>query len=117
MKFTTTHEWILVDGDIATLGITDKAKQELGEIVYIELPMLGKQVQQGDEIAVLESTKAAADIYAPISGEVVEINSALTSAPTTINQGALQEGWLCKIKVKNPSEIHSLLSEEAYCKL
>lgn len=117
MKFTDSHEWIRVEGGIGTVGITEHAQKELGEVVYIELPSVGKYVQAGDEIAVLESTKAAADIYSPVSGEIIEINQKLGDFIHHINTSAEKEGWLFKIKLSIPSEADALLSQEAYLNL
>jgi glycine cleavage system H protein len=114
MKFTESHEWIVIEGEVGTVGITHHAQQELGEIVYVELPRIGKMVQAGEEIAVLESTKAAADIYAPVSGEVVEINQRLQDFIQEINRSAEGEGWLFKIKVSNLVEAEKLLNREQY---
>jgi glycine cleavage system H protein len=117
MKFTDSHEWIRVEEGIGTVGITDHAQKELGEVVYIELPSVGKHVQAGDEIAVLESTKAAADIYSPVSGEIIEINQKLGDFIHHINASAEQEGWLFKIKLSDKNETDKLLTREAYLNL
>lgn len=117
MRFTDSHEWIKVEGDIGTVGITDHAQRELGQVVYVELPAVGKQVKAGDEVAVLESTKAAADIYSPVSGEIVEINQKLIDFIHHINSAAESEGWLFKIKLGSPSEIEALLNREDYLNL
>jgi glycine cleavage system H protein len=114
MKFTQSHEWIKIEGDIGTVGITHYAKKELGEIVYIELPMIGKQVKSGEEVAVLESTKAAADIYSPVSGEICEINQSLQDFSEKINQQPESAGWLFKIKLADPAEAQSLLHSQEY---
>jgi glycine cleavage system H protein len=114
MKFTESHEWIRVENDIGTVGITDVAQKELGEIVYVELPSVGKRVAAGQEIAVLESTKAAADIYSPVSGEIVEINQKLLDFVQNINKSAEHEGWLFKIKLSHPKELDQLLTREQY---
>lgn len=114
MKFTESHEWIVVENGIATIGITNHAQKELGEVVYVELPSIGKQVTAGQEIAVLESTKAAADIYAPVSGEVISINQKLGDFIHHVNSSAENEGWLFKLKLSNPEELDSLLSREEY---
>lgn len=114
MKFTESHEWITIESEIGTVGITDFAQKELGEIVYVELPCIGKQVKAGQEIAVLESTKAAADIYAPVSGEIIAINQELQEFSQKINQAAETNGWLFKIKITDPEECKKLLSEEQY---
>ena len=117
MHFTPSHEWIEVEGGVGTMGITDFAQRELGEIVYVELPAVGKQVKAGEEIAVLESTKAAADIYAPVSGEVVAINQTLQHAASQINASAEGEGWLLKIKLAEPGELKQLLARERYLEM
>ncbi|MBS0605471.1 MAG: glycine cleavage system protein GcvH [Parachlamydiales bacterium] len=114
MKFTETHEWIHIENGIGTVGITDHAQKELGEVVYLELPAVGKKVKAGEEVAVLESTKAAADIYSPISGEIVAINQRLHDFINEINQDAQSRGWLFKIKVTQPDELEKLLSHEQY---
>lgn len=117
MKFTDSHEWIKVENGIGTVGITDHAQKELGEVVYIELPAVGKQVKAGQEVAVLESTKAAADIYSPVSGEIVEINQKLVDFIHHINASAESEGWLFKIKLSTMSETEKLLPLEEYLHL
>jgi glycine cleavage system H protein len=115
MKFTDSHEWIEVEtGHIARIGITEYAQKELGDIVYVELPIAQKQVNAKQEIAVLESTKAAADIYSPVSGTVIEINTKLTGTPELVNQSPEQEGWICKIELTNPSEMDLLMDKAAY---
>ncbi len=114
MKFTESHEWIKVENGIGTVGITDVAQDELGEIVYVELPAVGKNVKAGQEIAVLESTKAAADIYSPVSGEIIEINQKLVDFVQDINRSAEQEGWLFKIKLTDPNELDNLLTRQQY---
>lgn len=117
MKYTESHEWVRVDGDVATVGVSDHAQQELGEIVYVELPEEGKDVASGDDAAVLESTKAAADVYAPISGEIVEVNSDVADSPEMVNNSPQEGGWLFKVKVKDASELDELMSEEAYLEM
>lgn len=117
MKFTESHEWIKVENGIGTVGITDHAQKELGEIVYVELPSVGKKVTAGQEVAVLESTKAAADIYSPVSGEIVEINQKLGDFIHYINSAAEREGWLFKIKLSNEEEVQQLLKREDYLNL
>lgn len=113
-RFTETHEWILVQGDIGTVGVSDHAQHELGEIVYIELPQVNKTVKAGQEVVVLESTKAAADVYSPVSGTIVEINKALESASGTVNESPEKEGWLFKIKLNDTAELDSLMDEKTY---
>lgn len=117
MRFTESHEWIRVENGIGTVGITDYAQRELGEVVYVELPAVGKHIEAGEEIAVLESTKAAADIYAPVSGEVVEINQKLCDFIHHINTSAESEGWLFKVKLTCPAELESLLEKEQYLEM
>lgn len=117
MRFTDSHEWIKVENGIGTVGVTDYAQKELGEIVYVELPAVGKQIRAGEEVAVLESTKAAADIYSPVSGEVVEINQKLGDFIHHINSSAESEGWLFKIKLADHMEIEKLLVEKDYLDL
>ncbi len=117
LKFTDSHEWIQVDGDIGIVGITTHAQQELGEIVYLELPTVGKHVAMGEEACVLESTKAAADIYSPVSGEVVAINAQLKETTEKINQEPQKSGWLFKVKLSHPHELHELLDEAEYSAL
>lgn len=114
MKFTETHEWIEVEEGIATIGITDYAQKELGEIVYVELPEVGKQIQAGEESAVLESTKAAADVYSPLSGTVEEVNVALKNAPGLVNTSAESEGWIFKVSLINKEELQPLMDEDSY---
>lgn len=115
MKFTDSHEWIELEGkEIARVGITSYAQKELGDIVYAELPIIGKQVNAKQEIAVLESTKAAADIYSPISGTIVEVNGKLSTAPELINHSPEQEGWICKIRFSNPAEVDLLMDSSEY---
>lgn len=117
MKFTESHEWIKVENGIGTVGITDHAQKELGKVVYIELPSVGKHVKAGQEVAILESTKAAADIYTPVSGEIVEINQKLADFIHQVNTSAEKEGWLYKIKLSDQTEIEKLLKREDYLNL
>ncbi len=114
MKFSKEHEWIRLDGDIATVGITDYAQEQLGDVVYVELPQVGKQVKQGDDMAVVESVKAASEVYAPVSGEVTEVNETLADAPDAVNTDPLGAGWFVKIKPSDPSELDKLMDEAAY---
>lgn len=114
MKFTDSHEWIFVDGEIGTVGISDFAQKELGEVVYIELPKIGHQARAGEEIAVLESTKAAADIYSPVSGEVIDVNKQVKESPQLINSAPQSAGWLYKIRLDKPSEMNQLLDPVQY---
>lgn len=114
--FTDEHEWLDVDGDIATVGITDYAQGQLGDIVFVELPEPGRTVEKGDDAAVVESVKAASDVYAPVSGEVIEGNSALEDDPALVNTDAEDEGWFFKLRLTDPSELDSLMNEAAYAK-
>ncbi len=112
--YTKDHEYVRVEGDIATVGITDYAQQALGDVVFVELPAVGKQLAKGAEAAVVESVKAASEVYAPVSGEVVAINDALPDEPATINEDPTGKGWFLKIKVENPAELAELMDEAAY---
>ena len=113
-KYSEDHEWISVDGDIATVGITDYAQQQLGDIVYVEAPEAGSDIAAGDECGVIESVKAASELYAPVSGEVVEINGDLEDEPTKLNTDPLSEGWIFKVKLSDASELDGLMDEAAY---
>lgn len=112
--FTDEHEWVDVSGDIATVGITDYAQEQLGDIVFVELPDEGKTFTKGDDAAVVESVKAASDVYAPVSGEVVEANGALEDEPALVNSDAEDEGWFFKIRLTDTSELDELMDEAAY---
>lgn len=114
MKFTESHEWIDVHEGIGTVGVTNYAQKELGDIVYVELPKVGKAVRAGEEAAVLESTKAAADVYAPVSGLIIEVNELLNSASDLVNKSPEKEGWLFKIKLSIPDEMDHLLDLIGY---
>lgn len=114
LYFTKEHEWIRVDGDIATVGITDHAQEQLGDIVFAEVPETGRRVGKGQEAAVVESVKAASDVYAPVSGEVVEGNSKVSDDPAVVNSDPEGEGWFFKLKLENPSELEGLMDEAAY---
>ncbi|MCP8939248.1 glycine cleavage system protein GcvH [Alsobacter sp. SYSU M60028] len=113
-RYTKDHEYIRVDGDTGTVGITDFAQSQLGDVVFVELPAVGKTVAKGDEAAVVESVKAASELYAPVSGEVVEVNGALTDAPATVNEDPKGHGWFLKLKLKDPSELQGLMTEDQY---
>ncbi len=117
MKYTDSHEWIIVEGNTGTVGVTQFAQGELGDIVYVELPEVGKTVKKGAEAAVLESTKAAADVYTPVSGKITAVNDKLKQVPDLVNTSPQKEGWLFKIQLTSPSEIENLLDETAYTKL
>lgn len=114
MKFTETHEWIVVQNNHAKVGISNYAQKELGDIVYVELPIPGKEVKAGEVICVLESTKAAADVYSPVSGVITSVNNLLKSNPELINQQSEKEGWLIELTLKDPQELNSLIEETVY---
>lgn len=116
MKFTESHDWVKVEGKIATIGITDHAQKELGDIVYVELPHVGKKIHSGDEVIVLESTKAAVDIYTPVSGEIFSVNEQLREHPEKVNQSPESEGWLFKIKLSALAELDALMDLAQYRK-
>jgi glycine cleavage system H protein len=116
VRYTKEHEWVKVDGDVATVGISTYAQEQLGDVVFVELPEIGRKVEKGKEMAVVESVKAASEVYAPISGEVTEVNSALGDAPATVNEDAMGKGWFAKLKLANKSELDGLMDEAAYKK-
>jgi glycine cleavage system H protein len=113
-KYTKDHEYIRIEGDLGVVGITDYAQQQLGDVVFVELPAKGKTVAKGAEAAVVESVKAASEIYAPVSGEVVEVNAALEGAPATVNEDSTGKGWFLKLKLSNKAELDGLMSEAEY---
>lgn len=112
--YSEDHEWISVDGDVATVGITDYAQSQLGDVVYVELPDAGKTLSKGDEAAVVESVKAASEVYAPVDGEVVEANAALVDEPAKVNEDPQGAAWFIKIKLADASQLESLMDEAAY---
>lgn len=112
--YTEDHEWISVEGDTGRVGITAYAAEQLGDVVFVETPDVGKKVKKGDDMAVVESVKAASDVYAPVSGEVVEANAALAEAPETVNESPEGEGWFCAIKLSDTGELEGLMDEAAY---
>ena len=114
MRFTKDHEWVAVEGDTVTVGITRYAADQLGDVVFVEVPEVGKTFGQGDGFAVVESVKAASDVYAPVAGQVVEANGALSSAPETVNADPEGKGWFAKIKVSNPAQLDALMDQAAY---
>ena len=114
LLYTKEHEWLLVEGSIATVGISDHAQEQLGEIVFVDLPDIGKEVSQNDDMAVVESVKAASDVYAPISGAVIEVNETLADDPAQVNESPEAEGWFVKLKIGNASELEALMDETAY---
>ena len=114
MRFTKDHEWVRLDGDVATVGISKHAADALGDVVFVETPDAGKALTKGDSFAVVESVKAASDVYAPVSGEVVEGNAALASAPETVNADPEGDGWFAKIRVSDASQLDALMDRAAY---
>ena len=115
IKFTQEHEWILIEEKaIGVVGITDYAQQQLGDIVFVELPEVGKEINQGDDVSVIESVKAASELNTPISGEIIEIKQGLNDAPETINNDPMGTGWIMKIKIADSSELEGLMDEQAY---
>ncbi len=117
LKYTKDHEWARIEGDIVVVGITDYAQGELGDIVFIEFPEEGQTIKQGDPFGTIEAVKAVSDLIAPVSGEVVEINTALDESPETVNSDPYGEGWMIKVKISNPEELENLLSHEQYAEL
>ena len=115
-KFAKTHEWACAEGDVAATGISDYAQKEISDIVFVELPKVGAKVEQGKPCAVIESVKAAADFFAPVSGEVVEVNDAIADNPALVNQAPHGEGWFFKIKMSKPEELSALMDFESYRK-
>ncbi|WP_298745856.1 glycine cleavage system protein GcvH [uncultured Brevundimonas sp.] len=114
MRFTKDHEWVRLDGDVATVGISKHAAEALGDVVFVETPEAGKTVGRGDSFAVVESVKAASDVYAPVAGEVIEGNAALASAPETVNADPEGEGWFAKIRVADASQVEALMDRATY---
>ena len=116
VKFSKDHEWVSVAGDIATIGITNHAQEQLGDVVFVELPAVGKKVSKGGDAAVVESVKAASEVYAPVTGEVVAVNKELEGDPALVNCGAEGDGWFMKVKISNPAELNELMDKAAYDK-
>ncbi|MGE4217960.1 MAG: glycine cleavage system protein GcvH [Alphaproteobacteria bacterium] len=116
MRYTEDHEWVRLDGDVATVGITDFAQQQLGDIVFVDLPKLGRKFAKGDEAAVVESVKAAAEVYAPLAGEVVEVNAALGDEPGQVNKAPEGEGWFFKLRLADAGVAAALMDAAAYAK-
>jgi glycine cleavage system H protein len=115
LKYTNSHEWIRDEGDgIVTIGITDHAQELLGDLVFVELPEVGASAETGSEIAVVESVKAASDVYSPLDGEVIEVNESLADAPEQVNDSAYEDGWLFKLKLADASALDALMNAEAY---
>jgi glycine cleavage system H protein len=113
-RYTKDHEYIRMDGDIATIGITDYAQSQLGDVVFVELPETGASIEKGAQAAVVESVKAASEVYAPVSGEVVEVNSELEGAPAIVNEDAAGKGWFLKMRISDAAQFDELMDEEAY---
>ena len=114
LQFTRDHEWIRLDGELAVVGVTDYAQSQLGDVVYVELPEIGRRVEKGKEVAVVESVKAASEVYAPASGEIAEVNEALAVDPAKVNADPMGEGWFLKLRLTDLKELEGLLDEAAY---
>jgi glycine cleavage system H protein len=112
--YTKEHEWAKIEGDIATIGISDHAQEQLGELTFVELPDVGKEVKQGGEVGVVESSKAASDVYSPVTGKVTEVNNALSGEPELINEDCYGKGWLCKIKITDKATMKNLMGAGKY---
>jgi len=117
LKFTKDHEWLSVEGDVATVGITPYAQEQLGDLVFVEVPEAGRALERGAAAAVVESVKAASDVYAPISGEIIEGNVEIVKEPSLVNSDPMGKGWLFKLRIKDASEIETLMNEDAYREL
>lgn len=113
-KYTKTHEWIAIEGDIATFGLTDHAQSELGDITYLELPEVGDSLKAGDSFGVVESVKAASDVYSPLDGEVVEVNGTAVDGPELINSSPYDDAWLVKVRIADPAQLETLMDTSAY---
>lgn len=116
-KYTEEHEWVQMDGEIGVVGVTEFAADELGDVVFVELPEVGAEFSQGDTVGTIESVKAVADLFLPVSGEIVAVNDAVVDGPELVNTEAMDDGWLVKVKLSDPGELDSLLDAEAYGKL
>jgi glycine cleavage system H protein len=114
--YTADHEWLRIEGDVATIGVTDYAQSQLGDVVFVELPKVGRTLKKAEAVAVVESVKAASDVYAPISGEVVEVNDAVAAEPALVNSDAAGKAWFFKVKIADRSELDGLMDEAAYQK-
>lgn len=114
VKYTEDHEWIKVENGVGTVGITDHAQEQLGDVVFVELPEIGQTVAKGDQSGVVESVKAASEIYAPVAGEIVEVNGVLVDAPQTVNGDPTGAGWFYRIRLSDPAELDGLMDEAAY---
>jgi len=116
MKYAKSHEWVKAEGNAATIGISPYAQDQLGDIVYVELPPVGKELKSGEELGVVESVKSVSSLYSPVSGKVIEVNDGLNDSPQLVNEDALGKGWIIKIEMSNPADLDALLSEEDYKK-
>ncbi|HKA24585.1 MAG TPA: glycine cleavage system protein GcvH [Candidatus Eisenbacteria bacterium] len=114
LRYTKEHEWAKLDGDVVTVGVTDWAQEQLSDVVYVELPAVGKTVRQGDAFGVIEAVKTVSDLYAPVSGEVIEVNQGLADNPAWVNQSPYEKGWMIKLKTKSAAELNSLLDASSY---
>lgn len=114
LKFLSSHEWVLIEGDVATVGVSDYAQESLGDLVFVELPEVGSVIAAGDSVAVIESVKAASDSYAPVSGEVIEVNSELEDSPERINDDPYGDGWMYRVKMEDLDEVGELLDADVY---
>ena len=114
LKYSKSHEWVRIDGDVATIGITDHAQEELGDVVYIELPEAGRMLSHDDIFGTVESVKAVSELYSPLSGEVLEVNGTLAGAESALNESPYDSGWMIKMRLKNPAEVEELLSADGY---
>jgi glycine cleavage system H protein len=117
LRYSSDHEWVSRDGDVVRIGVTDYAQDALGDVVFVQVPTVGADVKAGDAFGEVESTKSVSDVYAPVSGTVVEINEALADAPQALNEDPYGEGWICAIRMSDPSQLDDLLDAEAYRKL
>ena len=114
VKYSNEHEWIRVEGDVGTVGISQYAQEQLGDVVFVDVPQAGRKVTKGESVAVVESVKAASDIYSPAAGEVVEANAALAETPGDVNADPMGKGWFFKLKLSNPADLDGLMDEKAY---
>lgn len=114
LKYTKSHEWVRVDGDVATIGITDHAQSELGDVVFVDLPTPGRMLSASESFGTVESVKTVSDLYAPVSGEVIEVNETLGARPEQVNESPYEAGWLIKVRLSDPGEVESLLDSASY---
>ena len=114
LKFTEEHEWLRLDGEVATVGITNHAQEQLGDLVFVDFPADGKAIEPGSVVAVVESVKAASEVYAPVKGQVIEVNQAVVNNPSLVNTAPMEDGWLFKMRLGNPADAHALMNEAEY---